>query len=55
MPNYNLEEIYGRRILDLYTAVQDAELGRYTRQFYGFMVVSELKFDEIVVATEAKE
>ena len=55
MPNLNLEDKYGRRVLDLYTGVKDAELGRYTRQFYAFMVVSQAKFNEIDQMIEARE
>lgn len=40
VPNLNLEEIVGRKVLDLYLAVQDTKLELYTRQFYSFAIVS---------------
>lgn len=40
VPNQNLEETVGRRVLDLYLATRSEELDRYTRQFYTFAVVS---------------
>ena len=39
VPNQNLEETVGRRVLDLYLATRSEELQRYTRQFYTFAVV----------------
>ena len=43
LPNDNFEH-YSGRLLDLYTAINDQELGRYTRQFYAFMVVTPEKY-----------
>lgn len=40
VPNQNLEETVGRRVLDLYLAARSEELERYTRQFYTYAVVS---------------
>lgn len=40
VPNLNLEEKVGKRVLDLYLAIKDKELGYYFRQFYAFAVVS---------------
>ena len=45
MPNIKLDGYFEKRIIDLYTARFDQELGRYTRQFYAFMVVHPDKFD----------
>ena len=45
MPNVNLDGKFQNRIVDLYTARHDQELGRYTRQFYAFMVVSKQKWN----------
>lgn len=39
VPNMNLEEKIGRRVLDLYLGIKDAELDRYFRQFYAFAIV----------------
>ena len=47
VPNLNLEDKFERRIVDLYTARHDADLGRYAKQFYSFMVVSNETFDEL--------
>jgi hypothetical protein len=47
VPNQNLEEALGKRVLDLYLAYQDMKLERYTRQFYSFAVVSEQTYDQI--------
>jgi ATP-dependent DNA ligase len=55
VPNANLEDRYGKRVLDLYVAIQDADLNRYTRQFYAFTVVNELDFDHINELIEKKE
>jgi ATP-dependent DNA ligase len=55
VPNLNLEEVFGRRILDLYLAVHDPRLEVYTRQFYAFAVVAEAdftKFHEIYTENE---
>lgn len=37
--NYNLEDMVGMRVLDLYIAVQDKDVDRYTKQFYAFSIV----------------
>lgn len=55
VPNINLEDRFGKRVLDLYVAIQDADLSRYTRQFYAFTVVNELDFDHINELIEKKE
>lgn len=47
VPNLNLEDKFGRKVLDLYVAVQDKDLDRYTRQFYAFTVVSERDFEQV--------
>ncbi len=48
VPNQNLEETVGRRVLDLYLAIHNTELERYTRQFYAFAVVSEGDYSRIL-------
>ena len=45
VPNTNLVDRFGKKVIDLYTARNDQELGRYTKQFYAFMVVNEDKFN----------
>jgi hypothetical protein len=55
IPNRNLEDQFGRRVIDLYAAVNDADLGRYTKQFYAFMVVSEEKYYDICQIVESRE
>jgi ATP-dependent DNA ligase len=52
VPNLTLEETAGRRVLDLYLAVQDPQLERYTRQFYAFAVVSEADFAKLLTTYE---
>lgn len=52
VPNLTLEEIVGRRVLDLYLAMQDPKLERYTRQFYAFAVVSEADFSKLLATYE---
>lgn len=47
VPNANLEDKFGRKVLDLYVAFQDNQLSRYSRQFYAFTVISEMDFDHI--------
>lgn len=47
VPNLNLEEKFGKRVLDLYLAINDTELDRYTRQFYAFTIVPESDFEKI--------
>lgn len=47
VPNLNLEEIVGRKVLDLYLAFQDTKLEQYTRQFYAFAIVSEADFAKL--------
>lgn len=48
VPNQNLEEIVGRRVLDLYLAIHNVELERYIRQFYAFAVVSEADYAKLL-------
>jgi hypothetical protein len=48
VPNTNLSEEFGNRVLDLYLATRDTEVeGNYIRTFYAFTVVSEEQFQEI--------
>lgn len=54
VPNQNLEEALGKRVLDLYLAYQDMKLERYTRQFYSFAVVSEQTYDQIFATHQDK-
>lgn len=55
VPNHNLEEKFGKKVLDLYVACQDAQLDRYTRQFYAFTVINERDFDDINELLEKKQ
>lgn len=55
VPNLNLEEAVGQRVLDLYLAVQDQQLERYTRQFYAFAVVSEADFSKLQATYEENQ
>lgn len=55
VPNANLQDKYGKKVLDLYVAVHDPELGRYTRQFYGFTVIKEIDYDSIAEKLEERE
>jgi hypothetical protein len=48
VPNQNLEDAVGRRVLDFYLAAQNVELERYTRQFYTFAVVSEADYSKLL-------
>jgi ATP-dependent DNA ligase len=47
VPNINLEEKYGRRVLDLYVGFNDTTLCRYNKQFYAFTVINEAGFNEL--------
>ena len=40
VPNVNMEEKYGKKVLDLYVGVNDGNLGRYSRQFFAFTVIN---------------
>lgn len=45
IPNQNLEDrLNTGRVLDLYLAIYDPELDRYTSQFYTYTIVSESDF-----------
>jgi ATP-dependent DNA ligase len=52
VPNQNLEEAVGRRVLDLYLATHNPELDRYTRQFYAFAVVPEADYVKLLINYE---
>lgn len=48
VPNTNLSDKFGNRVLDMYLAVQDKEIQtKYVRTFYSFTVVGEDQFQEI--------
>ena len=45
VPNNNLSDKFGNRVLDMYLAVQDKEIeSKYVRTFYSFTVVGEDQF-----------
>ena len=48
VPNTNLSERFGNKVLDLYLATRDVEVeGNYVRLFYGFTIVDEEEFSRI--------
>ena len=47
VPNLNLEDRFGKRILDLYVGFNDTQLNRYIRMFYAFTVIDEGTFSDL--------